>query len=263
MVTCYNEKMKDLLIFHHIQKTAGSSLANIVRENYAKDEILGVFPNQFSVDWYRKFYDSLSAEQRTSVRCIAAHSAHFIIPTLIEKQHPFQVFCLFRDPVDRALSLYHFCKKRAFVGQGRGAQKGKKIYELNWKIEDIYLNLGGGSEKSSELHEIFKEFFNYQTRSVLAPYINTEVFEYIQDSQKIYEEQVDAILQKYYTVGVQEKFSESVELFAQKFGWKNLPDRRDNIGQYSNELSKEVADLIRSYNALDSKIHRHYFDKIK
>jgi len=149
--------MKDLLIFHHIQKTAGSSLANIIRENYAADEILGVFPNQFSVDWYRKFYDSLSSERKISVRCIAAHSAHFIIPTLIEKQHPFQAFSLLRDPVYRAMSLYHFCKKRAFVGQARGAQKGRKIYELNWKIEDIYLNLGGGSEKSSDLHETFKE----------------------------------------------------------------------------------------------------------
>jgi len=69
-------------------------------------------------------------------------------------------------------------------------------------------------------------------------------------------------LQKYYTVGVQEKFSQSVELFAKKFGWTNLPDRRDNIGQYNTELSKEVADLIRSYNALDSKIHSYYFNEI-
>jgi len=256
--------MDKLLIFHHIPKTAGTSLRNIIENNYLPHEIVTTYgANRKSVDWYKKFYNSLTIEEKASIRCIAAHTVHFIIPVLIEQQHPFQVFCLLRDPVDRIVSLYHFCKKIPYTKSGGGAQKGQKIRELNWKIEDIYLNLGEGNENSSELHSIFKDFFNGQTRILLSPHVNTETLEYTRISQNFYEKQVKDILQKHYVVGVQEKFSESINLFAQKFGWKNLPNRRDNIGHYENKLSKDVIELIRSYNAIDTKLHTDYFKAIQ
>lgn len=93
-----------MLIFHHIAKTAGSSLLEILRRNYQPHELLELYgPNRDSVDWYQTFYNSLTSTKKASIKCITAHTAHFIMPVLAKLEQPFRVFCLLRDPVDRAI----------------------------------------------------------------------------------------------------------------------------------------------------------------
>lgn len=63
------------------------------------------------------------------------------------------------DPVDRVWSLYW----------DRDGEARREIDERGWSLADVYLELGGGGPRSSELHARFTEFFNGQTRSVLDP----------------------------------------------------------------------------------------------
>jgi len=253
-----------MLIFHHIAKTAGTSLLNILKQNYQSHELLELYgPHRASVDWYQTFYNSLTCTQKASIKCIAAHTAHYVIPVLEQLEQPFQVFCLLRDPVDRAISLYYFTNALR-AEEGRGAKVGKAIRQLNWKIEDIYLNLGEGGETSSDLHELFKGYFNGQTRALLAPHIPTQGLRYTSEqtaSDSVYEGKLKAILQKHYSVGVQECYKESVEHFAHKFGWKEVKYLEENITPSRpkvSEMPEDVVELIRGYNYLDVKLQSAY-----
>ncbi len=249
-----------MLIFHHIGKTGGTSLRNIVKRNYppgALQELYG--PNRGSVDWYRHYYHALNAEQKSSIKCIAAHSAHFMIPVLEELAHPFQVFCLLRDPVDRVISWYHFALSVAETDNGGAGQVGRILKQRNWRIEDIYFNLGGGAENSSELHKCFKFFFNGQARTILAPHVATEGLTYTATFPHFYEDKLYAIIQQYYITGSQSRFKESVAYFAQRFGWQDISDVKENVTKTRaklSELSKEITALIQKYNELDTKLHK-------
>lgn len=57
------------------------------------------------------------------------------------------------DPVKRVLEFYE--------------TRLEEFEELGWDLADVYLELGGGGQRSSELHARFGEFFNGQTRSAL------------------------------------------------------------------------------------------------
>jgi len=255
-----------MLIFHHIGKNGGTSLRNILKKNYQAEELIELYgPNRGSVEWYRNYYHALSATQKSAIRCIAAHSAHFIIPVLEELTQPFQVFCLLRDPVDRVISWYHFALSMAESGKGGAGQVGKILKQLNWKVEDIYLNLGEGTENSSELHQTFKYFFNGQARTILAPHVSTNELKYLSAPSNDNEDKVQNIMQQYYIVGIQERFKESVEYFAHQFGWKNLSYVKTNVSQTRQKLSElpeELVTLIRTYNNIDVKLHNFYIKKL-
>jgi hypothetical protein len=69
--------------------------------------------------------------------------------------HDTQLPSLLRDPIEHACALYE--ERRAEL-EARG-----------WSLADVYRNLGGGTVRSSELHDEFSGFFNGQARSVLVP----------------------------------------------------------------------------------------------
>jgi hypothetical protein len=134
---------------------------------------------------------------------------------------------------------------------------------IDWKIEDIYLNLGNGDETLSEQHQWFRLFFNGQARTILTPHVSTQGLRYLsgQSDYGFYEDKLQDILQNHYTVGIQEYFQESMEYFARKFGWKNLGNVVENVTQTRlkmGELSQDVIALIRAYNDLDVKLHNTY-----
>ena len=58
------------------------------------------------------------------------------------------------DPIERVWALYE--------------ERQDEFDERGWSLRDVYLELGGGGPRSSELHARFGDFFNGQTRGALA-----------------------------------------------------------------------------------------------
>jgi hypothetical protein len=251
-----------MLIFHHIGKTAGTSLRTILKQNYQPHEFLELYgPNRGSIDWYRNFFQSLSPNQKSAIQCIAAHTAHFMIPVLEEEQQRFQAFCLLRDSVDRAISWYHFARSVANKDSGGSGQVGRLLKQLNWKLEDIYLNLGDGDESTSERHWLFRHFFNGQARTLLAPHVSTKNLSYTKKIDHFHQQKLTTILQNYYVVGTTEHYQQSIEHFAHRFGWKHLICTTENVTPARpkvTELPDEVIALIRAYNSLDTELHQTF-----
>jgi Sulfotransferase family len=71
---------------------------------------------------------------------------------------------MLREPVDFVCGLY---ERRREEIEGRG-----------WSLADVYRELGGGGPRSSQLHDEFADFFNGQTRGILAPEIGQSKLEY-------------------------------------------------------------------------------------
>lgn len=257
----FKQLNSEIIIFHHIPKAAGTSLRSILKKNYKSGRLLEPYgPGRESVAWYREYFQSLDYKQKQRLKCISAHTANFIIPVFLELRQRFKAFCLLRDPVERVISLFYFSQSISETGKGRGAMAGKAIRRLKWNIEDIFLNLGEGGEKSSDLHEIFKDFFNGQVRILLAPHISTGDLLYTSKNtnESVYENKLHEILNNYYIIGLQEYYNRSVEYFSREFGWKHLVYNKDNITKSRpkvSELPDDVVSLIRAHNQLDINLH--------
>jgi len=257
--------LEPVLIFHHIAKTAGSSLRRVLKANYKRRELLECYgPNRASVDWYDTYYHSLPYRRKAAIKCIAAHSAHYLMPVI---DRPFRVFSMLRDPVDRAISLYYFTKGLAHQGEtkgGIGARIGREIERLGWGLEDIYLNVGVKDWGLAEERQVFAPFFNGQSRVILAPHRTlADLPFYTETTEAVisFESTLDELLERHYVVGVTEHYEESMALFAETFGWRHVFVERKNTTRQrprGKEIPADLAMLIRSFNQMDQHIHQRY-----
>jgi len=248
-----------IVIYHHIAKTGGTSLRKVVQANYKGRTLLELYgPNRGSVDWYQRFYHALSYKQKAEIQCIAAHSAHYIIPII---DRPFRVFTLIRDPVDRVISLYYFTRGLAKKGVGKGAQIGQALEALGWDLADIYLHVGVEQDAAPEYRQLFAPFFNGQTRAILGPHVDTAAMPIVAGAPEElmpYYNKLNDVLAQHYELGVTELYALSVRYFAQVFGWRRLffvHKNRTKTRPKVQEFSDETIAMIRTFNQLDVTLH--------
>jgi hypothetical protein len=255
-----NEPVSDLLLFHHIPKTAGTALVSVLRGNYHPTELLSLYgPEAWS-------QAALLAEQGVpaSVKCLATHATEVLVPGL----RSFRAFTLLRDPVDRMASAYQHSLSLADKNVHGGGQIGREIRRLGWALEDIYRNLAGGTETSSERHRLFSVFFNGQTRHLLSPYHSTADLRFDEGrpaDTRPYVERLQIELERRYTLGTREQFERSVGLFLRRFGWSHLvyPRQRVTHPPPTDQLSAEVRSLVRRYNELDAHLHERVTEHVQ
>jgi hypothetical protein len=259
--------MQPLLIFHHIAKTAGTSLRDVVRANFHRWEYAAWYG--CSADSVGPRYIAMAEYRRASLHCVAGHSAHYLIPVL---DRPFHLFTMLRDPVERVMSLYYYNllqAERAVAGStlgepGDGTLAGLALREHGWKLRDIYLQLGADGEHPSELHTLFADYFNGQSRNLLAPHLETDLLGYAPSADVNVIRRLEDLLDRHYTVGVQGDFVRSLGLYARTFGWKRLwaPQLNRSVRPRGQEVDAETLELVRQHHWLDAHIYREYAARV-
>ncbi len=255
-----------VVIYHHIAKTGGTSLRKVVQANYKGNALLELYgPNRGSVAWYEQYYRSLPPERKAAIRCIAAHSAHYIIPVL---DRPFRVFTLLRDPVDRVISLYYFARTLAKKGRGKGAAIGQLLASWGWDLGDIYRHAEQG-HITPQSHPLLAPFFNGQTRAILGPHFDVTTIPFLPGQPaglQVALEKARDILDAHYELGITEAYADSLRHFARVFGWQQVFVEHINRTRKrppTHALDPQVIALIRAYNQLDAALHAHARDYLK
>ena len=258
---------QELVIFQHMSRTAGTSLRRAILQNYKAGEVMllygpdersGGAPPRLPAE-YREWYRTLDPHVRERLRLVASHSAN-CLTRFVER--PFRVVSLLRDPVERVASLYAFFKWQT-TREDRppwDLDVGDELNRRGWSLADIYLNLGGTDLSVSPLHNRFSEFFNDQTRSVLKPWDLGHELRFWSgqpDEAVDLKQQALDLLSRQYVVGVQERYEQSLQLFADSFGWDELPVHRLNA-RAREQVDPDTRELILSHNEIDAELHAHF-----
>ena len=167
-----------------------------------------------------------------------SNSGDIFDPTNIEKYKGHSIFMMLRDPIDRMISEYYFIKERKeFTDLIKSRPKNFKAYVKSKQTQNYVVNFLKG-RRMYDLHSA-KE----------------------QDLKDILE-----VVQKLpIHIGIFENFSESLTYFSKNTGikWKkNIEVKRMTFKRpKSDEISKEIRDLIIENNQLDIQLYNYAFKK--
>jgi hypothetical protein len=245
------------LLFHHIPKTAGTSLIDIIADNYPGGALLSLYGAKGDKILARIREEGWPpGDAGDGVRCIATHDTNTVIPAL---DPSFRAFALLRDPVDRVASLYHYLRSISHKVDTIGGLAGRIIVELDWSIGDIFEHLGDKAGEPPKRHRLFNGFFNGQVRHLLHAYLSTDGlgrFEGAPPESHPFVDRMNEELDRRYTLGILEEFRKSIDLFAGRFGWsvRAYPHKRATERPATAEIPEETRALILAFNRLDQDL---------
>ena len=241
----FGEPGRPLLVFLHIPKTAGTALRDIIGANITDAKFEYVEIPRMKGDrsrleaWYQDLLTSLGRRADTLV-CAASHSAQYLLPAVSGRE--IRMFTLLREPVDRALSRYYFF-----------AQEHVGIDELYRTFEQ--------APRKNRVTRKEAEFVNGQSRRLLAPHFDTASMPRTSTGADadLWRERLFELVDDKYLVGIQDRFLDSVAVFAREFGWTKEYDAQAKVNRLRPSLEDvpdETRELIRTYNWLDEELYR-------
>ena len=205
----------------HIPKTAGVSLINIVLKQYLLNEI--------GFCYYQDL-EKIQGEMKviSNNLNIKYCCGHFLFSIHEQITRPYTFFTMLREPVERVLSFYYFCRSNPYH------PFHKEVLKMSL-LEFI------------TTEKVIPHIVNYQTWALSGEYPVT------QDSVDKAKENV----QQYFSfLGITEMFNESLFLMKEKFGWENIFYTKENITKRPSEpIDNNTIDLIKEINKYDIELY--------
>lgn len=211
-----------LLVFVHIQKTAGKTLRQIFYRQYTRGHTRLVRNYFVAPEVSRRVVEGLAADPPKDLRVI---HGHILFWPDIEWPEGTQFLAMLRDPVERAISHYYWLRARS--------SRFRKSFEEA---------LTSGSVPD-----------NLQTRVLSA-----QMPPFGETTDKMLDDALRS-LDRLDVVGLTARFDESFVLATRVLGWRRMLYRKENVTpdrKPTDEISAKVVELIRKYNALDIELYR-------
>lgn len=223
------------VIFIHNPKTGGRTLRRITDRQYEPNDVVVIPGEHYHCSTVER---DLAASGKDSHKLIRGHipfGVHRLIPC------DSTYITLLREPIDRVLSQYSSMLER----------------RRRWMFRD-------GTPISLEEYVssgCTKEVDNVQTRrlSGLDP-------EFRQCSEDMLERAKQNLGDHFSVVGLTERFDQTLLLLRRILGWRYILYFRMNVTKARvtrPSVSKEVLDLVASYNQLDVELYRHAADRFE
>ena len=218
-----------ILLFVHVQKTAGQTLREILHRQYGDESCMeiGRSAHHTSLEELKQ----LPQSRRDTLKCVMAHL-------------PYGLHCLFnrtyayitmlRDPLERAVSQYFY------ICRTPTNERYTAIKETGFSFLSYVENNEFGRPD------------NMQTR-----YITGEPSKEKMDMEDLKHAQ-HMLLNEYAAFGITERFDDSIRLFTKQFNWKQRPFQSKN--QTLNRpavhsLNHKALQLLKEKNHYDLKLH--------
>ena len=225
----------DTIIFLHIPKTAGKSLRNVLIKQYWGNKMFYFYPNPTSEEL--EALRHLTDEK--DVKVVLGHYRYGVHEYL---RRPYTYLTFIRNPIDQVIShYYHLVRSDKEVHQ--------RIIEKNRSLRSF---------------ADFEWAKNLQTAFITG---TQDVREIEKDPEGALTLAKKRLSEDMYQFGVTEKFDESLLLFREKLGWKNLVYQRFNVAKNrpeNHQLNDEDLQKIRKNNQLDLRLYefgRALFDQ--
>jgi len=235
---------QNTLIFLHIPKTAGTTINNILENNYPINSRFYINPSNTKES--RSILAEMPEESKSNIRLLYGHMGfgwHNLLPTKCN------YITFLRDPVERVVSHYNYVKFR--------------LDHKHYLREIVERENMGISEYVSS--GVCDELNNGQVRlltgiedSLQVPYGESK-FEYGFNNREYLDMALNNLSEHFAFVGIQSEFDKSLVLLRHKHQLiKNIKYKARNVGakRYAkvNPTEADLA-LIRKYNILDLELY--------
>ena len=237
------------LVFHHIQKTAGTSLRHVIRTNLDTAERLAVRigsdvkRTNRMVAHHAELVESLSPGERARLSCAMGHTAINLLPYFGDEA---DYLTIVREPVDRVLSQFYFSNRRARRYEG-----------------DDLLALYQGRDDVLRKGKIASRLCNWQSRTLLAPFHDLTALEAATEPLPDADEwrsRIRDLVDRFWLVGVQDRFDELVSVLCERCGWTPVEAHFKVSKERDRDLDRldpGLRELIGAANWLDAELYRH------
>lgn len=222
-------KPEKTLIFLHVPKAAGTTMASILTAQYGKSTSLHTKRQA------HQQIKAMSKEQRRQLRLIHGHMPFGIHRHLSQ---PWTYFTMLRHPVDRVISHYYYILNSP-------DHVGHAIAKAARNLGD-YVNCG-----------LVAQTNNVQTRHISG--IGGKV-EFGQCTPQHLQQAKRNLEQVFVLAGTSEQFDATLLLLGQRLGWTPSPYPKLNVNprrQQREDLPKKIIATIERHNTLDLELYHH------
>lgn len=229
-----NSSNKETILFVHIPKTAGTTLRGLIYPQYGDNRVASVYEHNGMSE---AEFSALSVQEKNNIDVVIGHFGYGFHRNLEGTPRSYRYATIVRDPMKRFLSLYNHLANVQFKGvppNFREMLKGPMPFRFN----------------------------NYQTRL-----ISGASPKFGQCDMNMLELAINRIENEFDFVGVTELFNESLVVASEKWGWKILQYRAQNMASrfkadFRNHLSDDDLDLFTRMNALDIELYEYCKNKL-
>ncbi|MEM3074529.1 MAG: sulfotransferase family 2 domain-containing protein [Candidatus Pacearchaeota archaeon] len=250
LLNIFNWKRKEpLYIFIHVPKTGGTTIKNIIYENFNKDEIIFGYSiivdenfNRNIINFNRKILN-MKEEDKNKIKFILGHNIYYGIHKLFPNREP-RYFMFLRNPTLRAISGYNFAVFRS---------KREKKNSYN----EIILKNG----KPMSFYKAYEKYYRAIIPWIFFYISHNSDLDWISESMGIKSlrkkllSNLKKSLSNFYFVGITED-SESFELLYKVLGIRKvLPNQNISPKYFNPKNLEEVKKRIWLYIKYEQEIY--------
>ena len=224
---------KELIIFQHIPKTAGTTLRYIIQYQFPASGICELYGSSGSYAQRIDKLKNLSESQRKKIKIINTHLGFGLHNFL---QQPYTYFTFLREPVSRAISMYSYY------------QKTKNPHFLNLSLPEfvqIYGGVQNGMTKNLSGMILQSQLSNSNKRQKLD--CDRETLEIAKRN----------IQEHFKFIGISERFDESLLLLRKILGWKMPLYDKSNMSSRPQNIDQDTLRLIQNLNEFDCQLYEY------
>ncbi|SDC82643.1 MULTISPECIES: sulfotransferase family 2 domain-containing protein [unclassified Candidatus Frackibacter] len=235
-----------LLIFMHMPKTAGTTLGQIFRKQYA-NQVCGGGAQKDTIGKL----SALSDAEINKLKCIWGH-----IPFGIHNyfKRPYIYITMLRDPVERIISMYYYLYHNTKIKwiNGLSFKEFLSIKSLKPKIENLQTR-----------------FLSWESRIINYKRTEKNLTSFMLDSNQGEPnlERAKKNINDYFAiVGITELFDESISLIKRELGWDDIDYTKKNVNSNrpaKDQLPVEIISMIKEKNKLDIELYDYAKKKLE